>query len=736
MKWISSLKNDHHDSVALLGGKASAIARIVRAGFTVPETACLTTAAYEHFLNINGLREKIQLELSRKDFNDMRWEEIWDTSLRIRYLFLTTPVPADLEAEIREHFSNGFGAKSLAVRSSAPDEDQSGSSFAGLHASYLNITGIEQLLVHIRKVWASLWSDKALLYRQELKLSVSSSSMAVLVQKLVHSDIAGVAFTRDPLHGENMVVEAIYGLNQGLVDGEIEPDRWFVDRKSHRVVEHVPAAERSSRLVVGEEGVAIADLRADQAAVPPLTVPQLTSLIKSMVALEHSFGQPVDIEWTWGGDTFYVLQVRPITAATSGDNKDQRAWYLSLHRSYNNLLILRENIEKDMLPAMEAEAEAMSRCDPATLGNAELAAEIRSRFERSAHWSKVYWDDCIPFAHGVRLFGEIYNDLMVPDDPYQFVELLCGEQMLSTSRNSMLQQLAGMLRSSPETLAALEREGYTGVTDLSFKAKFAELERRFGNFFTGENQGEQGREDLIVRVILEYSRLRDTRPDEVGAPMKQNRQELETAFLRQVRDAKSQFDGVALLSLARASYRLRDDDNIYLGRIEQQLKLALAEGRKRFGEIGASQLQLATPEEIARLLDGEDVQLFEPASEVNLSAPSPLSSVRARQLTGQPASRGVARGRARVINSPAEMADFQIGEVLIVESVDPNMTFLAPLASGIVERRGGMLIHGAIIAREYGIPCVTGVSQVTSYITTGDMVTVDGYLGIITVDKA
>ncbi len=734
MKWISSLDNDSADTVALLGGKAFALVRIQRAGFTVPESACLTTAAYEHFLEVNGLREKIQIELSRKDFNDMRWEEIWDTSLRIRHLFLSTPVPVDLVTEITEYFSSSLGLKELAVRSSAPDEDQSGSSFAGLHASYLNVTGIEQLLLHIRKVWASLWSDKALLYRQELKLSVSTSSMAIVIQKLVHSDTAGVAFTRDPLREDRMVVEAIYGLNQGLVDGEIEPDRWFIDRKSLQVVEHVQMAERKYELAVGEEGVSLVELDAGKKETSPLTALQLTALTKSMVALEHSFGQPVDIEWTWAGEMFYVLQVRPITAAVSGDNKDQRAWYLSLHRSYANLLILRESIENHMLPAMESEAVMMSGRDPKLLDNDELAAEIRYRMERSSHWSKVYWDDCIPFAHGVRLFGEIYNDLMEPDDPYQFVGLLCGEQMLSTARNSMLQQLAEMLRSSPENLAVVKSAGYSAVTDKNFKEKFAELENRFGNFFTGEMENEQDRDDLIIRVILEYSRLQDERPA-AGMREGQKRQEQEKAFLQRVREANSKFDGEKLLSLARASYRLRDDDNIYLGRIEQQLALAVTEGRRRITDIGDSQLQITTPDEIARLLDGEEVLLHGPASQENITPMSTVSLVRARQLTGQPASRGVARGKARVIAAPAEMADFQIGEVLIVESVDPNMTFLAPLAAGIVEKRGGMLIHGAIIAREYGIPCVTGVSQVTSYITTGDMVTVDGYLGIITVDK-
>ena len=108
---------------------------------------------------------------------------------------------------------------------------------------------------------------------------------------------------------------------------------------------------------------------------------------------------------------------------------------------------------------------------------------------------------------------------------------------------------------------------------------------------------------------------------------------------------------------------------------------------------------------------------------------------RARQLVGQPAVRGIATGKARTVHEEEDLFGFLKGEVLVCDALDPNMTFVAPLCSAVVERRGGMLIHGAIIAREYGIPCVTGVPDVTSLIVTGDTVTVDGYLGLVIVSR-
>jgi len=110
------------------------------------------------------------------------------------------------------------------------------------------------------------------------------------------------------------------------------------------------------------------------------------------------------------------------------------------------------------------------------------------------------------------------------------------------------------------------------------------------------------------------------------------------------------------------------------------------------------------------------------------------ADLRVRQLRGQPAGPGIASGPARVISGPEDLLETRAGEILVCDSIDPNMTFAVPLAAGIVERRGGMLIHGAIIAREYGIPCVTGIPGAAEVVRTGDRVSVDGWLGIVTIE--
>ena len=247
---LSQISQAHRPKV---GGKAFALAIAARRGLPVPETVCLTTDAYRGFVEEGGLRERIQLELNRKRFDQMRWEEIWDCALRIRNRFLATPLPGALRERLAAEIDRRFAGRALVVRSSAPEEDTAAASFAGLHESVVNVSGTDALIDAVRRVWASLWSDAALLYRQELGLDVTTSAMAVVIQNIVAGDRSGVAFSRDVNDPDRAVIEAVYGLNAGLVDGAVEPDRWKVDRATAAIVAH-EAAEREHKTVADQTG--------------------------------------------------------------------------------------------------------------------------------------------------------------------------------------------------------------------------------------------------------------------------------------------------------------------------------------------------------------------------------------------------------------------------------------------------------------------------------------------------
>jgi len=263
---LSEIYKSHRQ---LIGGKGYALGQLISQGYNVPPGFCVTTLLYDQFLDQTGLRDHINLELNRKNMGEMRWEEIWDTALRIRNLFLRMPFPANLKDALKAHCDHYFQTDSVVVRSSACDEDSAGSSFAGLHESYVNVRGFDAIIKHIQLVWASLWSDRALLYRRELSLDVEHSAMAVVVQLLVQSDVSGIVFSRNPNDPEQTIVEAVHGLNQGLVDGSIEPDRWLLKRSTGNLVKHIPV-DRTRYMVCTDNGITLAPLPHDKAKTAPL----------------------------------------------------------------------------------------------------------------------------------------------------------------------------------------------------------------------------------------------------------------------------------------------------------------------------------------------------------------------------------------------------------------------------------------------------------------------------------
>lgn len=715
---------------ARIGGKGKALFELHNAGFPVPYTLCIGSDGYDYFVEYNNLREKINLELHWKEIKEMRWEEIWDISLRIQNLFLEGTIPDDLSSQIRKMVQLHFSDKSIAIRSSAPEEDSAVHSFAGLHESYLNVTGGDELLKKVKKVWASLWSDRAILYRQELGLEVASSNMAVVIQEFVEGDRSGIVFSRSPLDETQIIVEAVYGLNQGLVDGAVEPDRWVIDREGRTPPLHHSPTERDYQFIrSGTIGVQRQQVSHAVKIVPPLNSALLKQLTGLALKLENYFGIAQDVEWTIVNNVFHILQSRPVTAKSSEASSDKRSWYLSLNRSYDNLLQLWERISLELLPEMDLQSEQLANISLDDVSMSELAEELRHRTSINDKWTAIYWSDFIPFAHGVRLFGEMYNDVIEPNDPFEFVSLLTGQEMLSTDRNSILHECGQMVREDNSLRLFLEDGRFDLITNEVFSHKVSQLKDQFSMAWLGTGDKEMTN-GLISAMILQYGAAGTI----TQAHASDDVRSLETRFIERGRE-KLQVDPLKLLEMARASYRIRDDDNIHIGRIAQQLERAKAHARERLGTEGIFTDTHISSEELSILLKGGRIDST-PAKHITASVREGVRRVKARQLKGQAASTGIAKGRARVISNPIELKEFIHGEVLVIDSIDPTMTFFAPLAAGIIERRGGMLIHGAIIAREYGIPCITGVVDATSYISTGDVVTVDGYLGICTVQRS
>ena len=718
-------------STAFVGGKGHTLGRLLKAGYPVPRGFCIQVEAYQEFVAVTGLRATIAMELERKAFADMRWEEIWDAALRIRAAFLTKPFPQEIRDDILAAYAD-LGAGSVAVRSSAPGEDSSDRSFAGLHESVVGITDADTMLDAVRLVWASLWSDAALLYRKELDLNVTNSRMAVVVQEFITASVSGVGFGLDPLNPmeDREVIEAVPGICEGLVSGAVDPDRWILKRSTGEMVNWTPGK------------------RAPTLTQPVLGDVDLQGLHKTIRSVGQYLGYEPDVEWTGHAADLTLLQARPITLGV--DENQERTWYLTLRPGAGPLLELCERVTSELIPALKEEGLRLAAEDLTGLSDGDLANALEARHEAHERWKVIYKDEFIPFAHGVRRLGMYYNDAVRPVDPYEFVGLVEHQTMIATERNTALKQLARLLQGDPELKDQLEklfaaedlssRDAWqNGTASLKATPSRDEFLRNFDAFLaeylnlTFQNESMDDRPDLVLNILLQLdSAAGETSPEASVL------HELEEKLFDRVGPDR-QDEALEVLRVGRLSWQLRDDDNILMGSLQNQLQHALDLASQKLQASGRlpSETKLKA-DSVPLILDAlrnpqaEAVALPRPQTIADTTQPRSESET-PRQLIGQPAARGLASGKVRIVEGPADFSLFQRGEIMVCDAIQPTMTHLVTLASAIVERRGGMLIHGAIIARELGVPCVNGVPRATSVLQNGDFVTVDGHLGIVTV---
>ncbi len=724
-KYVISLTKIKKGDEKLVGGKAYQLSRLLRAGYKTPNGFVITIHFYQDFVKHNQLQEKIAFELGRKDFENMRWEEIWDAALRIRSAFLAGQYSGDLKQKILTQLKPLDITKQLAARSSSPKEDTVSASFAGLHESIIGIKDETGLLKSIKQVWASLWSDAALLYQHELGLDPMKSTMAVVVQELVQEPVSGVAFGIDPRNpaSNQSIIEAIPGLCENLVDGSIDPDRWILNKKTGALITHKKGVRNSDQEL--------------------LDVKDVQQIFKMLTNLSDIFGWNADTEWTGRKEKFTLLQARPIT--TASDNKDdKKAYYLTLRPGEKRLKVLAQKVAGELIPQLENLGHEMAMEPIEQLDNAALAEKILEWHRLLNHWKDIYKAYFIPFAHGVRHLASYYNDVVQPYDPYEFVGLLKGQKMIAGERNKKMMQLAKYLVHHEKLRVNLQSSvNAKNWNDMKLILNETRPGREFLQIFDdllttymdiSYQQDRLNHEPLIIlKNVLEIAKKTPIRKKKSVNSIAA----LEDKFFSKIAPEKIE-EAKKTLKIGRLSWRLRDDDNLLIGKVESQLLKALDSAvlrLKQTGQLNPDAIIGIEHAEIiaASLTTSKKIQLPKEKTD----QPSGLKfSGKARQIVGQPAAAGLTSGLARVIQTTGDLGRFKAGEVLVCDAIQPNMTHLVPLASAIIERRGGMLIHGAIIAREMGIPCVNGVPNAAELIRTGDLVTVDGHLGVVTIGAA
>ncbi len=842
-------------ATALVGGKGAQMAELSRVrGIEVPPGFCVTTEAFRLLVAQAPSMDELLGHLSRCGAEDR--EAIRELSAGVRRVVEDAAVPEEVTTAI-EGVLTGYGAPGYAVRSSATGEDGPSASFAGQHESFLNIVGPTAVLAHVRRCWASLFTERAVIYRARNGFEHGQAQMAVIVQQMVAPQAAGVMFTADPATSNRTVasVEASFGLGEALVAGLVDPDVYRVrdgELLARSIAEKRVAVEAAPG--GGTRERAIAPGRAGE---PVLTDRQVIRLVELGRRIEAHFGAPQDVEWCLADGAFAIVQSRPITTLFPipdvGDGA--RHVYVSvghqqmmtdpmkplgysvfqltagrpMYEAGGRLFVdvaqdlaspstrgrilealgrsdpligdaLEAVIERDdSLPVVNEHhaappiLDAGPDADPGSLAGliergrtaiAELEREIRAR-SGPAVFELVLAD--IEELKRLLFDPENHRAIMASMDAAWWVnehfEKWLGERgaadaltksvadNITSEMGLALLDVADAVRPHPRVVEALERVEDEGFLDrlaaVSGGAQARDAIRgyldRYGMRCVGEiditRPRWSERPSLLVPAIL--SNVRNFEPGAAERRFEQGRQEAAEEERRLLGRVRALPDGA---HKAREAERMIDRLRTFAGYREYPkyhivsryfvYKRALLREAERLvaaGAIGDPEdsfyLTLSELHDAARehRADGRMIaerrqafrsyQALAPPRVLTSDGEVFAGSYRGREvprgaLVGLAVSSGTVEGRARIVLDLAE-AELEPGDILVTAHTDPSWSPLFLSAEGLVTEVGGLMTHGAVIAREYGLPAVVGVEHATRLIAEGQRIRVNGGAGYV-----
>ncbi len=820
MNELRSLEQIEDGDAELVGGKGLSLGRMLVAGLPVPPGFCVTTAAYRRLRGQSPVNDRS----------------------------LTEPIQAAYR-----HVGGGL----VAVRSSALGEDGAVASFAGQQETVLGVQGETEVCAAVARCWESLHNERAVTYRRNRGLSEEGLAMAVVVQRLILAEAAGVLFTRDPLdpQGQCMLVEASWGLGESVVSGKVSPDRYHLERETGRIVEQHIATKTVQATIEG-----LSPILAEKQTQPCLDPAQLAKLADLGRRIEAFFGEPRDVEWAWAEGRFWLLQARPITAV--GVEREQvrrdEIAILAAKAEPTGTVWSRYNIPEGMPEPTPMTWALVSHLLSGRGGyglmyrdlgyGGTAAASDECAYDLVA--GRVYCNlsrevrrhsGLLPYTYPFAAFKADPSKALTPQpvsDParagalfWLFLPLRLPFNTLGALRrivrlSRLSSSFAAHFRqeilpafaeetartasedwSNLDTSALLERFRYWGKRALedfareSLKAtalaavtraglEFA-LRRKFGAYEARRMLGSlsmgarpypeadlpgairdviEGRMDRVA--FLARFGHRSNQDMELAQPRWSEDPAALDRFLRHpphaakvagevnadpwerfVADAKlSVLERTALEPQARqlqAYLSLRETAKHYFMYGYALIRRALVELDKRHRLQGG--IFYLAPDELPALAAGRDMTttiamrrrrrtlaltldvppvIFSDDLEA-IGRPQMIES--ADRLQGIPLSAGVAEGPALVLDEPCTDNLPSEPFILVCPSTDPAWVPLFVQARGLVMEIGGVLSHGAIVAREFGLPAVAGLPNVQRRLRTGQRLRVDGGNGSVTV---
>ncbi|WP_201716294.1 phosphoenolpyruvate synthase [Rossellomorea arthrocnemi] len=855
---VLSFEEMEQSQLLLVGGKGLNLGELTNIhGVEVPEGFSVTTVGFQRAVEQNEVYDALLNQLAMLKPEDR--DQIGEICRKIRGVLLDVTIPSEVVKAVT-HYLSRFGVENAyAVRSSATAEDLPHASFAGQQDTYLNIIGRESILKHISKCWASLFTERAVIYRMQNGFDHRQVHISVIIQRMVSPQVSGILFTADPVSSNRKVVsiDAGFGLGEALVSGLVSADHYKV--QDGIIVNKRIANKKLAIHGRNGRGTETQSILPDQQKEQALTDQHIVQLARIGRQIESHFGSPQDIEWCLEGDTFYIVQSRPITTlfpipeAADGDNRV----YISVgHQQMMTdamkplglsffllttpapMRVAGGRLFVDVTPRLASAANRQMFID--TLGKSEpLVKDALSTILERDNFIKTIDDEPMPVPSKESVDP-------IDSDPVIVSDLIKRSETSIEELNQTIQTKSGseLVDFISEDIQELKKILFDPV---SSRVIMAGMDAAFWiNDHMYEWLGEKNVADTLSQSVpnnitsemglalmdvadairphhgvIEYLRL--VKDDQFLEKLvtidggKEARESIEAFLTKYGMRCSGEID------ISRARWSEKPEELIPMiltniknfephasqrkfeqGRLEaihkeqevlERLK-ALPDGEQKaietkkridiirnfsgyreypkYGMIHRyfvyKQAMLREAEQLVQhnvLNEKEDIfyLTFEELRDVvrtheldeglirerkadytlyeKLTPPRVITSdgevltgeykrdnLPAGAIVGLAVSSGVIEGRARVIVN-MEDADLEEGDILITKFTDPSWTPLFVSIKGLVTEVGGLMTHGAVIAREYGLPAVVGVERATERIQDGQRIRVHGTEGYI-----
>ena len=859
MSFVLSLSNPHA-TLENVGGKGASLAKMLAAGLPVPDGFHVTTEAYRRFVDENKIQPRILETLRGIDPSDSNALE--NISKQISSFFAEGKTPPEITAAIAEAYA-ALNNIPVAVRSSATAEDLPDASFAGQQETYLNIRGTDRVLEAIKKCWASLWTARAIAYRIKNNIDQNTVALAVVVQKLVFADAAGIMFTANPINGKRgeLLINAAWGLGEAVVSSIVTPDTITIMKATGRVLQR-DIAEKNLMTVRTDEGTSEVPVPGSLKRKAVLSKAQTEELTRLGVKIEQFYRMPMDVEWALEKGRFFIVQSRPITVLPlEWSAPEQKALYTrgslaehlpapvtplfatlgleivnavsfrlfeqfmgvkgaqrvllpgGIYQTINgyvylgnrmdlkNVLsfiilsatqlgyVLRGSVERWQSARREF-AAVVEEWENKTVENLtpfQLLEGIRTVFAAACKYYTVIQTTLPAAAMSELFFTKLYNSLIRRKQEPEAARFLLGFDTVALQAEKSLFDISDWVGGNP-SLANYVLKTSTGEMEKDFAGaappkmlhkdlwdqwclRLQQHLNKFGRTtyeFDFANPTPQETPGLMFDAIKAFLSEKADSPYQRQQQAGQKREQAVQAVLKRVGWPRRGWF-LKLLRWAQNTGQMREDSIFHMGMGHPLMRRMFAELGRRFvagkaiGDI--EDIYWLEKSEVEELVDAltRGVPLPHMAERIPgrkkqwqdfLKAVPPVMLPEktrwaklllhgeegekkggATVLKGVGTSGGVVTAPACVLYGPGDFGKLKHGDVLVSVTTTPAWTPLFASASAVVTDIGGPLSHSSIVAREYNIPAVMATRSATRSIKTGQMVTVDGNKGTVTVNE-